>query len=48
MVEDKFKMVDEKFKIVDWKINILIALVILFGTFLNPTFLSFLSRLMGI
>lgn len=45
---ERFKLMDERFKLADWKTNVLICLVIMFGTFLNPTFLSFLSKLLKI
>lgn len=52
MVEDRFQMMDrtmiDKFKMVDEKFKILIGLVILFGTVLNPTLLNFLAKLLKI
>ncbi|MFN5539023.1 MAG: hypothetical protein ACK481_03055 [Candidatus Melainabacteria bacterium] len=59
IVEERFKMIDERFKVaeksnedrfktLDWKINVLITLMTLFGTFLNPAFLAFLSKLLKI
>jgi hypothetical protein len=42
------QLMEDKFKAMDWKINVLVGLVVLFGTFLNPTFLAFLRRLLRI
>ena len=52
MVEDKFvhleKEIDQRFKSVDFKINILIILVIIFGTVLNPSMSQILRTLLSL
>lgn len=47
-IDERFKSVDLRFKSIDFKINILIILVIIFGTVLNPSMSQMLRTLLSL
>ena len=47
LIDERFKTVDQRFASLDLQLKLLIGLVILFGTVLNPNLLSFIAQMAG-